>query len=148
MIRSGREFAVSEKMLGDWGECIRVDWELRNSKLQSNTEENRVLMESIIKNNAELQMSNILQMKEIKMMRQDIKVLRSTIENFEGLFKDIRQHLGGTPSKKRKLDEVIWTEHVVSFCSVQAVTPQSHFLSTGAGQQFRCNTISIGIRKQ
>ena len=115
LIRSAREFAVSEKMLGEWGECIRVDWSLRNTKLQSNNEENRVLMESIIKNNAELQMSNNQQMKEIKLMRQDIKMLRSTVENFEGLFKDIRQHLGATPSKKRKVEEVIWTENTVSF---------------------------------
>jgi hypothetical protein len=115
LIRSGREFAVSEKMLCEWGECIRVDWDLRNSKLQSNSDENRVLMESIIKNNAELQLSNNQQMKEIKSMRQDMKMLRSTIENFEGLFKDIRQHLSGTPSKKRKVEEVILTELIVSF---------------------------------
>ena len=115
LIRSAREFAVSEKMLCEWGDCIRVDWDLRNSKLQSNSDENRVLMESIIKNNAELQLSNNQQMKEIKSMRQDMKMLRSTIEIFEGLFKDIRQHLSGTPSKKRKVEEVILTELIVSF---------------------------------
>ena len=60
-------------------------------------------------------------------MRQDMKMLRSTIENFEGLFKDIRQHLSGTPSKKRKVEEVILTELIVSFRGVQAVTTQSDF---------------------
>lgn len=77
-----------------------MDWDLRDSKLQPNSDENRVLMESIIKNNAELQLSNNQQMKEIKSMRQDMKMLRSTIKNFEGLFKGIRQHLSGTSSRK------------------------------------------------
>jgi hypothetical protein len=43
-------------------------------------------------------------MREIKIIRQEITTLRNTVDKFEGLFKDIRQHLGGTPSKKRKVE--------------------------------------------
>ena len=45
-------------MLEEWGNLVRFDCELRNSKLQSNNEENKLLMESIINNNAELQIKN------------------------------------------------------------------------------------------
>lgn len=108
--RSAREFSVSERMLEEWGNTIRFDWELRNSKLQSNNEENKILMESIINNNAELLKSNKQQMKEITAIREEMSVLRTTVEKFEGIFKDIRQHLVGSPSKKRKTE-------VVSFSS-------------------------------
>jgi hypothetical protein len=94
-------------MLEEWGNIIRFDWELRNSKLQSNNEENKVLMESIINNNAELLKSNKLQMKEIRAIREEMNVLRTTVEKFEGIFKDIRQHLVGTPSKKRRTEVTI-----------------------------------------
>ena len=104
MIRSAREFSVSEKVLEEWGDIIRFDWQLRNAKLQPNNDENRALMDAIINNNIELQKSNIQQMREIKIIRQEINTLRNTVDKFEGLFKDIRQHLGGTPSKKRKIE--------------------------------------------
>lgn len=104
IIRSAREFSISERMLEEWGNTIRFDWELRNSKLQSNNEENKVLMESIIINNTELLKSNKQQMKEIRAIRDEMNVLRTTVEKFEGIFKDIRQHLVGTPSKKRKTE--------------------------------------------
>jgi hypothetical protein len=93
-------------MLEEWGNIIRFDWELRNSKLQSNNEENKVLM-AIINNNAELLKSNKLQMKEIRAIREEMNVLRTTVEKFEGIFKDIRQHLVGTPSKKRRTEVTI-----------------------------------------
>ena len=51
MIRSAHEFSVSEKMLKDWGDIIRFDWQLRGTKLQSNNDESRELMEAIINNN-------------------------------------------------------------------------------------------------
>jgi septal ring factor EnvC (AmiA/AmiB activator) len=76
----------------------------RNMKLQSNNEENKVLMESIINNNAELQKSNKQQLKEIKAIREEMIELRTTLDKFEGIFKDIRQVLVGTPSKKRKTE--------------------------------------------
>lgn len=57
-------------------------------------------MESIIKNNAELQMSNNQQMKEIEAVRQVIAMFRSAIENFKGLFKNVRQHLSNRLQKK------------------------------------------------
>ena len=104
MIRSAHEFSVSDKMLEEWGDIIRFDWLLRNKKLQSNNDENRALMEAIVNNNIELQKSNIQQMREIKVIRLEINMLRNTVDKFEGLFKDIRQHLGGTPSKKRKVE--------------------------------------------
>jgi hypothetical protein len=104
IVRSAREFSVSERMLEEWGSSIRFDWELRNMKLQSNNEENKVLMESIINNNAELQKSNKQQLKEIKAIREEMIELRTTLDKFEGIFKDIRQVLVGTPSKKRKTE--------------------------------------------
>lgn len=104
VIRSAREFLISEKMLEEWGDVIRFDWQMRNKKLQSNSDENRALMDELIKNNMELQKSNIQQMKEIKMIRQEMNTMKNTVDKFEGIFKDIRQHLGGTPSKKRKTE--------------------------------------------
>jgi hypothetical protein len=69
IIRSAREFSISERMLEEWGNNVRFDWKLRNSKLQSNSEENKILMESIINNNAELLKSSRQQTKEIKAIR-------------------------------------------------------------------------------
>jgi hypothetical protein len=61
-------------------------------------------MESVINNNAELSKSNKQQMKEIRAIREEMNVLRTTVEKFEGIFKDIRHHLVGSPSKKRKTE--------------------------------------------
>ena len=69
MIRSAREFSVSENVQEEWEDIIRFDWQLRNTKLQSNNDENRALMDAIINNNTELQKSNIQQMREIKIIR-------------------------------------------------------------------------------
>jgi hypothetical protein len=110
ILRSGREFLVNGKMLLEWGELIRVDWVFRNAKAQSNNVENKALMEEIIKNNEQLKKSNIEQTLELKVIKEEIRDLKSTIDRFEGIFRDIRQHMVGTPSKKRKSDVSPYTE--------------------------------------
>jgi hypothetical protein len=54
IMRFGREFLVNEKMLSEWGEIIRSDWVLRNTKTQTNSVENKSLMDEIVKNNEHL----------------------------------------------------------------------------------------------
>lgn len=119
IIRSAREFSISDRMLEEWGNTIRFDWKMRNSKLPSNNEESKLLMESIINNNSELVKSNKQQMTEIKAIREELNVLRTTVEKFEGIFKDIRQHLVGTPSKKRKTEvtsiSISHTDNIITF---------------------------------
>ena len=123
IVRSAREFSISERMLEEWGNTVRFDWELRNLKLQSNNEENKVLMESIINNNAELQKCNRQQLTEIKAIREEMSELRTTVEKFEGISKDIRQLLVGTLSKKRKMEVTS-----MSFIALLLDNIDSHFV--------------------
>jgi hypothetical protein len=106
VVRSAREFLVSERMLEEWGYTVRFDWEWGNMKLQSNNEENEFLMESIINDYAGLQKSNEQELKKIKAIREEMSELRTTFDKFEGIFRDIRQVLVGTESKKRKTEVI------------------------------------------
>ena len=102
VMRSGREFLVNEKMLSEWGEIIRSDWVLRNNKAQTNSVENKSLMDEIVKNNEQIKKTNFEQSNELKIIKEELRELKTTVDRFEGIFKDIRQHLVGSPSKKRK----------------------------------------------
>jgi hypothetical protein len=80
VVRSAREFLVSERMLEEWGYTVRFDWEWGNMKLQSNNEENEFLMESIINDYAGLQKSNEQELKKIKAIREEMSELRTTFD--------------------------------------------------------------------
>lgn len=102
VIRCANEFLVNEKLLEDWGEIIRTDWVLRNTKSMSNNEENRVLIETLISSNERLMKINSKILSEMSLIKEDIRQMKKSNDQHEGMFQDIRQHIGGSPTKKRK----------------------------------------------
>lgn len=102
VIRCAGEFQINDKLLEEWGETIKTDWIMRNTKSLSNNEENRVLIETLINSNEKLMKLNSKVLAEMTTLKEDVRQLKRLNDQCEGMLKDIRQHIIGSPTKKRK----------------------------------------------
>ena len=104
VIRSAKEFHVTDKVLEEWGEILKLDWRIRNTIPSSNNEENRALMEILIAQNDLNAKSHARQETKIAIAVEEVQRLRKTVENYEGMLKDILQQSLTSPQKKRKAE--------------------------------------------
>ena len=102
VIRCAGEFQINDKLLEEWGETIKTDWIMRNTKSLSNNEENQVLIETLINSNEKLIKLNSKVLAEMTTLKEDVRQLKRSNDQYEGMLKDIRQHIIGSPTKKRK----------------------------------------------
>ena len=102
VIRCAGEFQINDKLLEEWGETIKTDWIMRNTKSLSNNEENQVLIETLINSNEKLIKSNSKVLVEMTTLKEDVRQLKRSNDQYEGMLKDIRQHIIGSPTEKRK----------------------------------------------
>jgi hypothetical protein len=102
VIRCAGEFQINDKLLEEWGETIKTDWIMRNTKSLSNNEENQVLIETLISSNDKLIKLNSKVLAEMITLKEDVRQLKRSNDQYEGMLKDIRQHIIGSPTKKRK----------------------------------------------
>lgn len=102
VIRCAGEFQINDKLLEEWGETIKTDWIMRNTKSLSNNEENQVLIETLINSNEKLMKLNSKVLAEMTALKEDVRQLKRLNDQYEGMLKDIRQHIIGSPTKKRK----------------------------------------------
>lgn len=102
VIRCAGEFQINDKLLEEWGETIKTDWIMRNTKSLSNNEENQVLIETLINSNEKLIKLNSKVLAEMTTLKEDVRQLNRSNDQYEGMLKDIRQHIIGSPTKKRK----------------------------------------------
>ena len=115
VIRCASEFQVNDKLLEDWGETIKTDWILRNTKSQSNNEENRLLMETMISSNDRLMKFNSKLLVEMNTIKEDMRQMKRSNDECEGILRDIRQHLVGSPTKKRKLEVCLKLTQIMDY---------------------------------
>lgn len=102
VIRCAGEFQINDKLLEEWGEIIKTDWIMRNTKSLSNNEENQVLIETLISSNEKLIKLNSKVLAEMTTLKEDVRQLKRSNDQYEGMLKDIRQHIIGSPTRKRK----------------------------------------------
>ena len=102
VIRCAGEFQINDKLLEEWGETIKTDWIMRNTKSLSNNEENQVLIETLINSNEKLIKLNSKVLAEMTTLKEDVRQLKRSNDQYEGMLKDIRQHIIGSPTRKRK----------------------------------------------
>ena len=102
VIRCAGEFQINDKLLEEWGEIIKTDWIVRNTKSLSNNEENQVLIETLISSNEKLIKLNSKVLAEMTTLKEDVRQLKRSNDQYEGMLKDIRQHIIGSPTRKRK----------------------------------------------
>lgn len=100
VIRCAGEFQINDKLLEEWGETIKTDWIMRNTKSLSNNEENQVLIETLINSNEKLIKSNSKVLAEMTTVKEDVRQLKRSNDQYEGMLKDIQQHIIGSPTKK------------------------------------------------
>ena len=101
VIRSAREFKVTDKVLEEWGRILKLDWRSRNTKPTSNNSENRALMEMIIAQNEMHVKAYMRQELKLATAIDEIQLLRTTVGRYEGMLKDIMQYSQETPQKRR-----------------------------------------------
>lgn len=104
VIRSAKEFQVSDKVLKEWGVILKSDWQIRNTKPSTNNAENRALMDIIIAQNELHAKAYMRQELKIGTAIDEIQHLRKTLESYEGMLRDIRQHSQESPHRRRKAE--------------------------------------------
>ena len=104
VIRSAKEFHVTDKVLEEWGGILKTDWRIRNTKVSSNNEENRALMETLIAQNDINAKSHARQETKIAVVVEEVKRLSRSVEKYEGILKDILHQSLASPQKKRKAE--------------------------------------------
>ena len=104
VIRSARVFHVSDRVLEEWGSRMKNDWLMRNAKPSTNNAENKNLMDIIIAQNDAYNKSSLRQEQKLSQMYEEVKYLTKAIEKYEGIFKDIRQQIEDTPSKRKRVE--------------------------------------------
>ena len=102
VIRCAGEFQINDKLLEEWGETIKTDWIMRNTKSLSNNEENQVLIETLINSNEKLIKLNSKVLAEMTTVKEDVRQLKRSNDQYEGMLKGIRQHIIESPTRKRK----------------------------------------------
>ena len=102
VIRCAGEFQINDKLLEEWGETIKTDWIMRNTKSLSNNEENQVLIETLINSNEKLIKLNSKVLAEMTTLKEDVRQLKRSNDQYEGMLKGIRQHIIESPTRKRK----------------------------------------------
>ena len=76
---------------------------MRNAKPSTNNAENKNLMDIIIAQNDAYNKSSLRQEQKLSQMYEEVKYLTKAIEKYEGMFKDIRQQIEDTPSKRKRV---------------------------------------------
>lgn len=104
VIRSARVFHVSDRVLEEWGSRIKGDWLMRNAKPSMNNADSRNLMDIIIAQNDANNKISLRQEQKLAQMYEEVKYLRKAVEKYEGMFRDIRQQIEDTPSKRKRVE--------------------------------------------
>ena len=104
VIRSAKEFQVTDKVLEEWGGILKSDWRIRNTKASSNSSENRALMEIIIAQNEAHVKAYMRQELMITTAVNELQNLKKTVGRYEGMMKDLLQYSQESPQKRKKTE--------------------------------------------